>query len=625
MCFAVLEKLKQHKFLMLLCLAACTVYSVVFVNRATVNLSIQVEKNTVFKIYWAQGNDGFSEKRSVGVKVTPERKHYQFLLTNLHNVKKIRIDPQQYIGTSIIEDITIAQTGIKPIHVNSEAGLSQFKEVNQISKYLLEEKGLIVNSNGKDPFFAVDLILETVAFPWLTLFFRFGFLCISVTIVSITIRYLHVKLEFVPILMIVVLTLVIIMATVSRKNSHPDEYVHIEASKYYQKNWMPPTIEDPAIRHTYSRYGFSRLNKPEIFYFFSGKFAELTSFLHMKPFWLLRLFNVFLLGCILFYTIKYTGARYIAMPFLISPQIWYVFSYCNSDAFSLFITFLVGVQVATPDSTFNVFIRQQQDGRIFIRGFLLSCLLGSLLLLKQNFYPYIAFVITVLAWQIWQLDSKEERKTVLKRLLILTLIGLSLFGMRRGADYYVNGLDKADKIAKMRVETAKPLFNPQTDLNKQSFNLSMKKKGVPLMHLVQVRRFFEKTYRTMFGVYGYFTLSASKLYYDLVRWTGIALLLLFLGLIFKNSSRESGLITVSFLVFALALIGFSLLRSWTNDFQAQGRYLFPIIPMLSIVYAKNSKYLNGPLFTSIFMVMFLLSAYSFIFLAIPQIPKTLLH
>jgi hypothetical protein len=134
-------------------------------------------------------------------------------------------------------------------------------------------------------------------------------------------------------------------------------------------------------------------------------------------------------------------------------------------------------------------------------------------------------------------------------------------------------------------------------------------------------RFFEKTFRSAFGVYGYFTISASFRYYNLVRWTGVALLLSFLGLIFYHSWRENGFITVSCLLFSLALIIADLLHSWTKDFQAQGRYLFPIISMLGIVYARNHKYLNGRLFTSLFITMFLLSAYSFIFVAISQIPK----
>jgi len=153
----------------------------------------------------------------------------------------------------------------------------------------------------------------------------------------------------------------------------------------------------------------------------------------------------------------------------------------------------------------------------------------------------------------------------------------------------------------------------------------MKKRGHSLKYIVDVERFFEKTFRSSFGVYGYFTVSAPFKYYDIVRWTGTALLLVFFGLIFLRSWRENGFIAVSCLFFSLLLITVSLYHSWTKDFQAQGRYLFPIVSMLGIVYAKGHKYLKGPVFTSLFMTMFLLSAYSFILVAIPRIPKALFY
>ncbi len=153
----------------------------------------------------------------------------------------------------------------------------------------------------------------------------------------------------------------------------------------------------------------------------------------------------------------------------------------------------------------------------------------------------------------------------------------------------------------------------------------MKKRGVPLMYLVKDKRFFEKTFRSSFGVYGYFTVSGPFRYYDMVRWTGLALLSVFLGLIFYYSWRENGVIAVSFLFFSLLLIVISFYHSWTKDFQAQGRYLFPIASMLGIVYARCHRYLKGPVFTSLFIVMFILSSYSFIFVAISQIPKSFFY
>jgi len=617
----VVEIIKKYGFVAILCLAGCTAYWFLLMNIAVVDLTIHVEKRTGFSIYWSHSDKGYSENKMVKVVVTPGRDHYRFLLTNLRNVKKLRLDPHRYIGKSTIEKISFIQPGVETVHFNFKDGFYPFKELNQITEYFLNENGLVVLSNGKDPFLGGDFSFNKVAFPWLLEIIHLSFICLVISIIYFTARHLIIRLGYVQIFMAAVLPLVVVMAFSSKRNVHPDEYVHISASNYYQENWMPPSIEDPGIRHTYSEYGVSRLNNSEIYYFFAGKFAVLTSFLHIKPFLLFRLFNILLFSCLLLYTIKSTDARFIAIPLLISPQIWYVFSYCDSDAFSLFITFLIGVQIVSPGSMFNLYLKQQPDYRFPVRAILLGCLLGCLFLLKKNYYPYIGFIISLLGYQIWQMSDREERFLVGRRLLILTLIGLALFGLRRGADYYVNGLDRADKLANMRIETAGPLYNSKTDLSKQHHHLYMKKRGVPLVYIVKMNRFFEKTFRSAFGVYGYFTISASFRYYNLVRWTGVALLLSFLGLIFYYSWRENGFITVSCLLFSLALITVDLLHSWTRDFQPQGRYLFPIISMLGIVYARGHKYLSGRLFTSLFIIMFLLSAYSFIFVAIFQIPK----
>ena len=618
------EKIIRHKFLVFLCLIGCTVYFFTLANRATVDLSLKVDQRVIFKIYWAQDNEGFSERRSKEIFVGPEEKNYHFWLTNLRNVDTIRIDPRRSMGKGVIEKIVFKQRGIKPISFSYKDGFFEIEKANHISKYHLEEKGLVFNSISYDPYFVGDLVVEKVAFPWVLEFFRLGLVCLLIVIVYTTTKHLKRELKYVPLLMAVVFTLVLVMAVISEKDVHPDEYTHLPASQYYLNNWLPPIVEDPAIRSSYSIYGFSRLNQPEIYYLFAGKFTRLVSDIYLNPLWLFRLFNVFLFGCLLFYTIKDIGARSIAMPFLISPQLWYVFSYCNSDAFALFITFLVGAQIVVPDSMFNLFLRQKSEGgRLIIRAMLLGLLLGCLLLLKRNYYPFILFILTVLGWQIWIMGSREERFLAMKRLLVLSVIGISLFSLRIGADYYVNGFDRADKIANLRAEIADPLYNPETEVNKQHIHLTMKKRGVPLSHLIEKDRFFEKTFRSAFGVYGHFTISAPIIFYDVVRWTGVALLVVFLTLIFRHSWRENGIITISFLVLSLGLIAAALNHAWTKDFQAQGRYLFSIAPMLSVVYARSHKYLNGWLFTSIFMVMFLLAAYSFIFVALPHTPKSL--
>ena len=63
----------------------------------------------------------------------------------------------------------------------------------------------------------------------------------------------------VGVVFLMIFVLIISMATISRFNAHPDEYVQAEAVTYYKSHWLPPAINDPAIRNNFSVYGHSRL------------------------------------------------------------------------------------------------------------------------------------------------------------------------------------------------------------------------------------------------------------------------------------------------------------------------------------------------------------------------------
>ncbi|NNF47868.1 MAG: hypothetical protein HKN69_13970, partial [Desulfofustis sp.] len=88
------------------CLLGCFYYFFFFYNRALVEVEIEVEHKTRFKLYWAQNNESFSEDHASGVTVVPGRSSYTFFLTNLGGIDQLRIDPFQYQGSGIIKRLT---------------------------------------------------------------------------------------------------------------------------------------------------------------------------------------------------------------------------------------------------------------------------------------------------------------------------------------------------------------------------------------------------------------------------------------------------------------------------------------------------------------------------------------
>ncbi len=75
---------------------------------------------------------------------------------------------------------------------------------------------------------------------------------------------------------------------------------------------------------------------------------------------------------------------------------------------------------------------------------------------------------------------------------------------------------------------------------------------------------------------------------------------------------------------AFLLIATSFYVSWTMDYQAQGRYLLPVIGMLSLFYYPVRKQLENIVVFSIGTLVFCGGIYSFIFVALAGIGKVAL-
>lgn len=613
----------RHKFILVVCLAACAAFYGFFINRAHVDLTIHVEKRTVFKIYWTEAGKYFSEKNMAQVMVNPDRREYAFFLTNLKNIASLRIDPQEYAGQSTIEDIRIRQNGLKEIVLTSSRDFDQLKPLDQIEQHTTDQDKLVTVSSGRDPNFLFEVHAVAEPFDWGSVVAGCLFICTVILLIYGSTHHLGFAFRYIPLLLFAVFLFAATMALISEWNVHPDEYVHIAAAHYYQDHWLPPEIGDPAVAESYSLYGVSRLNNSEISYLLCGKIAKIIAPFGLDDRLAFRIFNLILLGLILLFTLREPDSRLVAMALLITPQVWYLFSYCNSDAIAVTVSFFAGCQVVVRSSALNRFLAEREGvgpwGSLFIAAFLF----GLLFVLKKNFLVFTVFLLWVILVTIWRQTEKEERLARVRRVVVVCLVGLCLLAVKIAADYSINGLDRNDKIMQMRVKMAAPLFNPNTPLEKQHANLSMKARGITLARIIHKDRWFEKTFRSAFGVYGYSTISAGFVYYDLVRWTGLAFLALVLVSLLVRGGVYVNLQTLAVVGLSAALISVALYYSWTKDFQPQGRYLIPILSMLGVLCAQGKEYLNAKIMTLFTLCMFLLSSYSFICFGLLEIPRLL--
>ena len=587
----------QAAFTLFVCCLACGLYYYFLVDRIYAEIELDVAQKCDFKIYWAQGDQLYSEKNMSVVIATPERKKYSLFLPSAGKISRLRIDTHNYQGEAILKKLVLQQEGWVPVTLSTPEQFKALVPLFDIEEWGAGDEGLWVKSAGKDPNFELVLAPERQAMAVLWLVVRFVAIAALVACAIYGAAPLAKNLRFVPVLLFGIWLLVIAMAAISKQNSHPDEYVHMSATSYYQDHWLPPAIEDPAIRDTYSVYGVSRLNNGEIYYLFSGKFEKFAQAFKLPEYLAMRLFNVCLFGLILLYTIRNRYARMAALPFLVTPQLWYLFSYCTSDAFALFFAFLAACELIDPASLLHRCLKGESRFAKVAGPVVLGVLLGIVFLLKKNYYPFIAFFYLCLAVKIFFTNQFYwEKKEAVLRLVLITFIACAVFGLRTGADYFVNGLHRDAQIVEMEKKLADPWYNPDTELAKKHITLYRKARGVTLEETILRDRWFEISFQTAFGVYGYFTISGTPGYYDLVRWSGVALLVFVFGSIFLRGGLIGSGLAVTAFGLGAALIGASLYHSWAVDFQAQGRYLFPILPMLGIVYGINHEAVNRRLF-----------------------------
>jgi hypothetical protein len=615
--------LKSWKFPLFISILLSVLYFHYFGNRAFVELDIKVEKTTWFKIYWAKPGKLFSEENMARIRVRPEQEHYRFFLTNLRAVDRLRIDPHQYEGEAVVRKLSISQSGMETIRFAGAEDFAALEPIFQVAQSSFREDGFAVLASGGDPQFLFRVV-SPGALPWLPELLRIAAIFAAVFLFFALSEPVRDDLRFIPLFFSAALVLVVIMASVSAPEVHPDEYVHFDAAAYYMENWLPPVVDDPSIRQTYSVYGVSRLNNREVSYLLTGKLAQLLAPFKLPAYLGLRMFNILLFALIVLTVLRYSEARLLAVPFLLSPQLWYQFSYCNSDAFALFLTFMLAFQIVVPDSRFNDYLTQRPGQKMVGKAIGFGLLCAMLLLLKKNYYLFLFFLLGYFLWKYFLADVRIDTKLFLRRITLIVLIALGFVALRVGVDYWVNGPERQEKIARLRAEMADPLFNPNTPLEKKHAHLYRKARGDSLKQLVIDEKWFGKTFRSTFGMYGYFTISATDAYYDFIALVGTGFLLFFLGAVLLKAPVPEKMLLCFFLCCAVGLIGISLWHSWTSDFQTQGRYLFPLIPMLGMVVHHTRRYVPDAGFRLFLVAMFALSLYSYIYIALMFIPKAAL-
>lgn len=423
------------------------------------------------------------------------------------------------------------------------------------------------------------------------------------------------------------LGLILAMGLVSGLDVHPDEWNgHIKAAAYYLQNWLPPAVDDPRILNSISVFGISYLWHVDPFYFLAVKGTQALSGIVPDFYVRMRLANAILfLLLIVIVARRVKSAQWIIPLLILTPQLWYVFSYFNNDAFPLFLSALLALQITDPESSLKRFLAAPVIRGNLLRGILPGILIGLLLSSKLNYRIFIAFLIFVALWRI-RFEIKDVQRTrEMKRWLFLFSVALLLYLPLYGYDQYVNDFNKDEKIVTVMERHAGPQFKPSTmqnHLTETYKGLRLKDKGVTLYELlIQNPDWRNTTFKSLFGIYGYMDIVSSGDYYRAVTYAlGLLFLLAFFCAAFTLTGRDM-IFFLFVLIFAGLVVGQSVYHSWINDYQPQGRYLFPILPMFMVALARMPSSYRMRIMPLFVLVFFLLSVWSFLLTGLRMIPK----
>ena len=423
--------------------------------------------------------------------------------------------------------------------------------------------------------------------------------------------------------------MMIAMAFVGGRNSHPDEWSHILCADYYRDSWLPGAVDDPKVLKTVGGWGTSYLFRVDIVYWFAGKFSSILSGLVNNHYLRVRLFNA-MLFCVLglIASRKTRSAPLLILALVVSPQIWYIFSYFNGDGFAFFVAFLIAWQLIDSDSLTNQYLCSPDIVNKVSGGVLFRVLLGLMLLSKANYYLYVVFVLFVIAWRF--VFEKEYAKVsghlfLIKKAALISGVALCICLPPMVYDQYINDFRKHEKMLDVSENHAAPEFKPSTLRNNISASyrcLRLRDKGVTLQQLfLHDPEWRDFSYKSFFGLYGNMDIHSGKGYYRAVTHVlGAFFLLVFFYAAFTLPKRDGIFILFVFLFVGLA-VGQSLYTSWVTDYEPQGRYLFPILPMLIIGLTKLPVSFREKVVPSFSFVFLMLSAWSFLSTALKMIPK----
>ena len=598
-------------------------------NTGYLGISLKTEQSTTIRIFWTSAQEKiFHPAESTILKVNGRKRRYIVPITNLKDIKNIRIDPGNLPESKLeIHKISFYQDGYADLRFSR---IEDFESISHngppnITNVEISETGMEITTGigdgyGKsDPQIYISLAMEQNGSSAISNIFRVFVFALVLFLAIYYWRCSVVEYRYVTYALVLIMGLISTMAVISYPNTHPDEYAHSQAASYYKFNAIPPKVCSAETQEAYTRYGVSRLNSYELTYYIAGSFSRLLDFIPADDTYKHRFFNLLLFLFIIVLASKSLTFRILCIPLLCSPQAWYVFSYFNTEAFSVFICLMIAYQILEENSLFRRCVTRFSGVKLVLGVLFCAALIVLLLGVKKNFYLYIIFLaFWAFIAVVFNKNYRAHIKSMLVRsMLIISVAAFSFSGwvILKNA---INEFQLSENIYDCRNELARYDYKPSTPVDETAPSLYWKQKGISFESMLSTG-WGSSVFKSAFGVYGYLEYPSGDIYYSLMKSMLIVLLAyISLAILFK-SSWTTKLLLGGFIGAFAGLIMMTAWNSWTKDYQAQGRYYLSLFPILGILLFTSRKDINPNIVAIIVSIMFMCSLYSFAYIGLLEI------
>jgi len=397
------------------------------------------------------------------------------------------------------------------------------------------------------------------------------------------------------------------LALRTRPFVNPDERLHVEAFRYFAGHLWPPDLNSGEL--LYDSFGASKVYAREIVYAILGPPGRLleAAIGAGNPALAFRLLNVALLpvtlGALLAVTSRIVPAAAIAVVFAALPQLLYVFSYANSDAWALMLSVLLFAKALQ--------LAEKQAPWPLGDTAMLGALSGLLIASKDNFLFALVLPGVLLGPRIVAAAGRRG--------LLLLLFLIALFPAPYKVIFPATQPDFAGATWRMSEERAAPGFKPS-----DPYLASLPPGHDTAWDVLFQHKFAVRTAQSAWGVYGHMNVFHAQGVYVFVA----GLVLLNVALTLRTALqkwRQLALELRRLLLVAPCVIAANFLLSlrWSAEifYQPQGRYLFSsLLPaaLLLVGTLNHEKALKRVRLASAALAL-MLCAWSLLFLALPRL------